>query len=96
MGLKHGDRVDEWLRKHGGWFPDPQERSDLPSHVRNVENPKRSAQEAYELMQLVKPELVASGEGYDIDMLRDIDEWESLFQSSSLTKRCSSAAGALL
>jgi hypothetical protein len=73
-GLEHGELVERWLRDHGGWFPDQQQRWDCPMPKdEGIEchshNPQLAIREAFRVIQLV----LASCKEANTDQLRDFD-----------------------
>ena len=98
-GIAAGDEVEQWLKTHGGWFPD--EQSDYgygivmpPSDGPDVmsKDPALAMKDAKTLMDRLSKTL---GKEENADVLQEVCEWLKHSEPVDSTKTASSSSAAL-
>jgi len=98
-GIAAGDDVEQWLKTHGGWFPDEQADygygivmplADGPDVM--SKDPALAMKEAKTLMDRLSKTL---GEEENADVLQEVCEWLKHSEPVDSTKTASSSSAAL-
>ena len=98
-GIAAGDDVEQWLKTHGGWFPDEQAdygygivmpRADGPDVM--SKDPALAMKEAKTLMDRPSKTL---GEEENADVLQEVREWLEHSEPVDSAKMASSSSAAL-